>query len=393
MSQNKKTVEDFNFKNKRALVRCDFNVPLASGSITDDRRITASLPTLEHLLSHGASVVLCSHLGRPKGKHVSDLSLRPVAKRLSELLGRPVPILPDCIGPDVVAHVEKMGAGDVVLLENLRFHVEETDNESEFAKQLALLADVYVNDAFGTAHRAHASTVGVTRYLPSFAGFLIGKELEFLGRALSSPEPPFVAFLGGAKVADKIKVIDNLLPKVDKLVIGGGMAFTFIKAQGYEIGKSLLDEESLVYAADLVERFPKKIVLPVDVVVATELTADAKAHNVEIDAIQASQIGVDIGTLSQRLFKKIAKNAMTVLWNGPMGIFEIDQFSHGTRAVAEGLAESKGTTIVGGGDSAAAIEKLGLADKMSHVSTGGGASLEFIEGKVLPGIAALQDRE
>lgn len=389
---NKKTIEDVELRGRRALVRCDFNVPLDRDRITDDRRIQASLPTIRYLLEHGAAIVLCSHLGRPGGETKPELSLAPVAMRLSELLGVPVPLLPECVGSEVRARVAEMQQGDIVLLENLRYHKEETDNDPGFAKQLASLADVFVNDAFGTAHRAHASTEGVTHHLPAVAGFLIGKEIEFLGSALSDPERPFVAFLGGAKVADKIKVIENLLPKVDKLVIGGGMVFTFLKAQGHEIGHSLLDESSIDYAVRVLADHARKIVLPVDIVVAKELTAEAAAQNVSVEEIGSEMIGADIGPESQKLFKLAASSSKTALWNGPMGVFEIEQFSHGTRAVAEGLAESNGTTIVGGGDSASAVEQLGLADKMSHVSTGGGACLEFIEGKILPGIAALQDR-
>lgn len=391
MSLAKKTVRDLTPSGKRVLVRCDFNVPLDGVKINDDRRITAALPTIEFLRQAGARVILCSHLGRPNGEVNPKYSLAPVAVRLSELLGQDVPLLPDCVGADVEAAVNRMGDGDVVLLENVRFHHEEEANDADFAKQMAGLAELYVNDAFGTAHRAHASTEGVARFLPAVAGFLIEKEIEFLGQALDHPRRPFVAILGGAKVADKIQVIDALLPKVDRLIIGGGMAYTFLRAQGYEIGKSLLDSDSLDYAAKLMSEQSDKIVLPLDVVVAAEFAADSPATTVMIDSLPSDQMGLDIGALSQAKFAEIVESAGTVLWNGPMGVFEFDAFAGGTLAVAKALANCPGTTIIGGGDSAAAIEKFGLADAVSHVSTGGGASLEFLEGRVLPGIAALQD--
>lgn len=390
MGYEKQTVEDIAVSGKRVLVRCDFNVPIKDGAITDDRRIQASLPTVKFLLEAGARVILCSHLGRPKGEARPKFSLAPVAARLSELLGQPVPLASDCVGSEVEKSVSGLQEGQALLLENVRFHSEETDNNPVFAAQLARLADVFVNDAFGTSHRAHASTEGVAHLLPAVAGFLIGKELKFLGEALDEPARPFVAFLGGAKVADKIKVIDSLLPKVDALAIGGGMVFTFLKAMGHEIGKSLLDAESLNFARELMTS--GKIVLPKDVVVASEVSAEAEATNVSIENIEADMIGLDIGTESQAAFAALARNAGTVLWNGPMGVFEMKSFSYGTRAVSQALAESDGVSIVGGGDSAAAVELFGLADKMSHVSTGGGASLEFLEGKNLPGIAALMDR-
>jgi phosphoglycerate kinase len=333
-------------------------------------------------------VVLCSHLGRPKGV-MPEFSLAPVALRLTELLGTEVPLLGDCVGAEVTERCHDLQPKQVVLLENVRFHPEEEKNDPECAKQLAALADFYVNDAFGTAHRAHASTAGVADYLPSAAGFLIEKEVKFLGQAVENPERPFVAIMGGSKVKDKIALIDNLLPKVDRLIIGGGMTYTFLKAQGYEIGKSLLDDTSIQYAGDLLREFPDKIVLPVDTVVAPEFNANAPATTVASSAIPADQMGLDVGPESAKAFADVIATAKTVLWNGPLGVFEMEAFSGGTRAVAEALARSTGLTIVGGGDSAAAVEKFDLADKMSHVSTGGGASLEFLEGKQLPGIAAL----
>jgi phosphoglycerate kinase len=384
-----RTVRDLDVNGKRVLVRCDFNVPLENGEITDDRRITSALPTIQYLLEHGAAVILCSHLGRPKGVS-REFSLAPVAAKLTELLGKPVDLLPDCVGADVEARAKSLSPGDVVLLENVRFHPEEEKNDLEFAKKLAALADAFVNDAFGTAHRAHASTEGVAHLLPSAAGFLIEKEIEFLGNALENPGRPFVAILGGAKVADKIDVIESLLPKVDKLLIGGGMMFTFLKAKGLEIGKSLLDADSLEYAQRLVSDNPEKIVLPVDVVWANEFNDDAIAQICSVEEMPADAIGMDIGPDTRAAFHDIILPAKTVLWNGPMGVFEFSKYAAGTRMIAYDLADCEGTTIVGGGDSAAAIEKFDLADKMSHVSTGGGASLEFLEGKVLPGIAALE---
>ena len=382
------SLSSLNVEAKRVLVRCDFNVPLENGEITDDRRITEALPTINYLLENGAAVILCSHLGRPKGV-TPEFSLVPVAKRLSELLDQNVPLLPDCVGPDVEETCKNLKAGQVALLENVRFHPEEEKNDSGFAQQLANLADVYVNDAFGTAHRAHASTAGVADYLPSAAGFLIGKEIEFLGKAVNNPARPFVAIMGGSKVKDKIALIDNLLPKVDKLIIGGGMAYTFLKAQGKEIGKSLLDETSIDYAAQLLRDNPGKLLIPTDFIVAPQFAPDSPATTVQSDGIPADQMGLDIGPESQAVFAKIIEAAGTVLWNGPVGVFEMDAFAAGTKAVAQAMANCKGLTIVGGGDSAAAVEKFGFADDMSHVSTGGGASLEFLEGKELPGIAAL----
>ncbi|MBL8049563.1 MAG: phosphoglycerate kinase [Chthonomonas sp.] len=376
-------------KGRRVLVRCDFNVPMDGATITDDRRIVGALPTINFLREQGAKVILCSHLGRPKGV-TPEFTLAPVAARLTELLGTRVRLLNDCVGEEVAAEVGKMTDGEVVLLENVRFHPEEEKNDPDFAKPLASLADIYVNDAFGTAHRAHASTEGVAHLIPGYAGFLIIKEMEFLGKAIANPKRPFVAILGGAKVKDKITVIDNLLPKVDKLIIGGGMAFTFLKAQGHEIGKSLLDESNIEYAAELLKNHGDKLMLPTDVVVAKELSETAATSVVGADAIPADQLGADIGPETLQAFSEVIRCAGTVIWNGPMGVFEMTPFEAGTKGVAIALTESAGTTIVGGGDSAAAMEQFDLAEKVSHVSTGGGASLEFLEGKALPGIVALQ---
>lgn len=388
----KQTIDQLDASGKTVLVRCDFNVPLDGDLITDDRRIVASLPTIKRLLEQGARVVLCSHLGRPKGGPSPEFSLAPVAARLSELLGQRVVLAPDCIGPEVSALVDDLRPGGVLLLENVRFHSEEEKNDPEFATALASLADVYVNDAFGTAHRAHASTEGVAHHLPAYAGYLIEKELKFLGDALHNPKRPFVAVLGGAKVADKIQVIESLLPKVDRLIIGGGMAFTFLKARGLEIGKSLLDAESLDFARELMDKAGDKIVLPTDTVVASEFKADAIPSVVPVENIPADQMGLDIGPETQATFREILLRAGTVVWNGPMGVFEFPNFAHGTQAVADAMAESDAVTVVGGGDSAAAVERMDLADAMTHVSTGGGASLEFLEGRELPGIAALLDK-
>lgn len=392
MSFNKKTVLDIDPHGKRVLVRCDFNVPLDGSKITDDRRITEALPTIHRLVDHGAMVILCSHLGRPKG-FTPEFSLAPVAARLSELLGRSVPLLPDCVGPEIEKKVIAMQPGDVVLLENVRFHPEEEANDPTFAAMLAKLADVYVNDAFGTAHRAHASTEGVAHILPGYAGFLIEKELNYLGKALDNPQRPFVAILGGAKVKDKIPVIDSLLPKVDKLIIGGGMAFTFLKAAGHEIGKSLLDESNLEFCAKLMKESGDKLMLPTDSVVAKELSVEAQTRVAGLDGIDVDDIGADIGPVTIATYSAVVEGAGTVVWNGPMGVFEMANFAAGTLAIAKAMTHCKGVTIVGGGDSAAAIEKFGLAEKVTHVSTGGGASLEFLEGRTLPGIAALQNRD
>ncbi len=387
----KKTVRDIEVEGKRVLVRVDFNVPLAEGEVTDDTRIRAALPTINYLLQHGAKVILMSHLGRPKGKVVDELRLDPVAGRLAELLGRPVGKLDDCVGREVEAAVAEMRPGDVILLENTRFHPEETSNDPAFARKLASLADVYVNDAFGAAHRAHASTVGVAGYLPAVAGFLMEKEITFLGQALAAPDHPFVALLGGAKISSKIGVIDNLLTTVDGLLIGGGMANTFFKAQGQEVGQSLVEDDSLDVASETLERAGDRLVLPVDVVVADRFDAEADSKVVPVGQVPADWLILDIGPETVELYKQKLAGAKTVVWNGPMGVFEFPRFAEGTFAIARFLAGLEATTIVGGGDVVAAVGQAGVADRIAHVSTGGGASLEFLEGKPLPGIAALED--
>jgi len=389
---NKKTVRDVDVQGKRVLVRVDFNVPLAEGKVADDTRIRAALPTIRYLIDQGARVILMSHLGRPKGQVKEELRMAPVAARLSELLGQPVLTADDCIGPQVQAPVKELKPGQVLLLENTRFHPEERKNDPDFARELASLAEVYVNDAFGTAHRAHASTEGVTHYLPAVAGFLMEKEIEFLGKALESPEHPFVAILGGAKISDKIGVIENLLGKVDVLLIGGGMANTFFKAQGYDVGESLVEDESLDTAREMLARSQGKLVLPVDAVVADAFSADAQSKVVGVDAVPAGWRILDIGPRTVALFKDKLAGAKTVVWNGPMGVFEFPKFATGTVEIAKSLAELDAMTIIGGGDSVAAVYQAGLANKMTHISTGGGASLEFLEGKTLPGIAALADK-
>jgi len=393
---NKKTVEDFDVKGKKVLVRVDFNVPMdENGHITDDTRIRAALPTIEYLVNNGAKVILASHLGRPKGKKNPKYSLAPVAKRLSELLGKSVVMAGDCIGEEAEKAVASMNPGDVVLLENVRFYAEEEANDRGFAEKLAKLADIYINDAFGTAHRAHASTAGVAEFLPAGAGFLMKKEIEVMGKALEDPERPFVAILGGAKVSDKIGVIKNLLNKVDCLLIGGGMAFTFLKAMGYNIGRSLLEEDKVELAKSLLKEAEEKgvkVLLPDDVVVAPEVKEGVSYRTVPVSQIPDDMMGVDIGEVTRDKFAKVIKEARTVVWNGPMGVFEIRDFAQGTLAVAKAMAESGAVTIVGGGDSAAAVEQLGYAKAMTHISTGGGASLEFLEGKVLPGVAVLNDK-
>ncbi|MEN6417635.1 MAG: phosphoglycerate kinase [Clostridiaceae bacterium] len=393
----KKTVQDVDVTGKRVLVRVDFNVPITEdGKVGDDKRITAALPTIQYLLDHKAKVILCSHLGRPKGKFDPQFSLAPVGERLSELLPDVrIWMADDVIGDSAKTAVADMKEGEIVLLENVRFHAEEEANDPAFAKELASLADIYVSDAFGTVHRAHASTAGVAAYLPAVAGFLIGKELGFMGKALEDPERPFVAILGGAKVADKIGVITNLLEKCDSLIIGGGMAYTFFKAMGYEIGTSLLDAENVGLAKDLMAKAKARgvqLLLPVDNVVATAYSADAEHKVVDSDKIPEGWMGLDIGPKSVELFTKVIVAAKTVIWNGPMGVFEFPAFAEGTKGVAAACAECKGTTIIGGGDSASAVKKLGYASKMTHISTGGGASLEFLEGKVLPGVAVLNDK-
>ena len=433
---NKKTIEDVEVKGKRVLVRCDFNVPLKDGKITSDKRIVAALPTIEYLLNHGAKVILCSHMGKPHAiftegfgldkkekKKIEELpeaeqaaakaellakakkndpvkfTLKPVADRLNELLGGKVAFAKDIIGEDAKAKVAALKEGEAVLLENVRFDARETKNDPEFAKELASLAEVYVNDAFGTAHRAHASTAGVAAYLPAVCGYLIQKEISIMGKALSSPERPFVAILGGAKVSDKLNVINNLLTKVDTLIIGGGMAYTFLAAKGYSVGTSLLDSEKIDYCKDMMKKAEEKgvkLLLPVDTTIAKDfpdpIDAPIETKVVPSNAIPADWMGLDIGTKTMELYADAAKSAKTVVWNGPMGVFENPILAKGTIAVAKALAESQATTIVGGGDSAAACEQLGFADKITHISTGGGASLEFLEGLELPGIACLEDK-
>jgi len=388
----KKTVRDIAVKGKRVLVRVDFNVPLENGKVADDTRIRAALPTIRYLLEQGAAVILMSHLGRPKGKVQDELRLDPVARRLSQLLGRDVGKLDDCVGPEVLRAAKSLEPGQVLLLENLRFHPEEEQNDPDFARQLASLADVYVNDAFGTAHRAHASTAGVAAHLPAVAGLLLERELEVLGTVLAHPARPFVAILGGAKVSSKIGVIRSLLTKVDLLLVGGGMANTFLKAQGHDVGESLAEDDRLVMAREILEQAGEKLVLPVDVVVADAFADDANVQIVGVDQVPAGWRILDIGPRTVSLFDEKLASAATVVWNGPMGVFEFPRFAAGTIALASSLASSEATTIVGGGDSIAALQQAGLADKMTHVSTGGGASLEFLEGNVLPGVAALQDK-
>ncbi|MCI8538796.1 MAG: phosphoglycerate kinase [Oscillospiraceae bacterium] len=396
MNYNKKTVKDIDVKGKKVLCRCDFNVPQdkATGAITDDKRIRAALPTLNYLLEQGAAVIACSHLGKPKGEWKEKLTLAPVAARLSELLGKEVIFAKDMIGEDAKAKAAALQPGQIMLLENLRFDIGEEKNHGDFAKALADMAEVYVSDAFGTVHRAHASTAGVAAYLPAVSGFLIGKELDIMGKALDDPKRPFVAVLGGAKVSDKINVINNLLEKADTIIIGGGMAYTFKMAQGHTIGKSLLEADKIDYAKDMMKKAEEKgvqFLLPSDNLCAAEFSADAKPVSVG-DDIPEDLMGMDIGPKTIEAFSAAVKGAGTVVWNGPMGVFEFDAFAGGTRAMAKALAESGAITIVGGGDSAAAVEQLGFAEKMTHISTGGGASLEFLEGKELPGVACLLDR-
>lgn len=394
---NKISVDEVNVKGKRVFVRVDFNVPMdESGNITDDTRIRAALPTIKYLAENQAKVILASHLGRPKGQKNPKYSLAPAAKRLGEMLGKEVVMANDCIGPEVKSQVDRLAEGEIMLLENVRFYPEEEKNDPEFAKKLAELADIYVNDAFGTAHRAHASTEGIARYIPAVAGFLMKKEVETMGKALENPARPFVAVIGGAKVSDKIGVIENLLGKVDTLIIGGGMANTFIKAEGYEVGKSLVEEDKVELAKELLRKAEKSgvtLLLPVDVVVAKEFSADAPSRVVEVSRMEADDQALDIGPESARKFAEAVASARTVVWNGPMGVFEMEQFAKGTEKIAQAMARCQGVTIVGGGDSVAAVEKMGVADKLTHISTGGGASLEFLEGKTLPGVAALKDRQ
>ena len=395
---NKKSVDDINVKGKKVLVRCDFNVPLQDGKITDENRLVAALPTLKKLIADGGKLILCSHLGKPKGEPKPELSLAPVAARLSELLGQEVKFAADdnVVGPNAKAAADAMQDGDVILLQNTRYRAEETKNGEEFSKELASLCDVFVNDAFGTAHRAHCSNVGVTQFVDTaVVGYLMQKEIDFLGNAVNNPERPMVAILGGAKVSSKISVINNLLDKVDTLIIGGGMAYTFMKALGEEVGDSLLEADYLDYAKEMMDKAKEKgvnLLIPVDTVVADDFSNDANIKTVERGGIEAGWQGLDIGPKTRALFADALKDAKTVVWNGPMGCFEMPNFAAGTVAVAEALAEIDATTIIGGGDSAAAVNQLGFGDKMTHISTGGGASLEFLEGKELPGVAAANDK-
>ena len=399
MNYNKKSIEDVNVAGKRVLCRCDFNVPTKNGKITSDKRIVAAMPTIKYLVDHNAKVILCSHMGKPKGEWKPELSLQVVADRISELLGKPVIMAKDVVGEDAKAKAAALKDGEVMLLENTRFEKGETKNDPELSKALASMADLFVNDAFGTAHRAHSSTAGVADYLPAVCGYLVQKEVSIMGKALADPERPFVAILGGAKVSDKLNVINNLLEKVDTLIIGGGMAFTFLAAKGYNIGKSLVDSEKIDYCKEMMAKAEAKgvkLLLPVDAVVADSfpnpIDGEIAVETVAADAIPADKMGLDIGEKSQAIFAEAAKTAKTVVWNGPMGVFENPTLAKGTIAVAQALADSDAVTIVGGGDSAAACEQLGFADKITHISTGGGASLEFLEGLELPGIACLEDK-
>ncbi|MFJ7676658.1 phosphoglycerate kinase [Peribacillus sp. NPDC097264] len=393
---NKKSIKDIELKGKRVFCRVDFNVPMQDGKISDDTRIKAALPTITYLIEQGAKVILASHLGRPKGQVVEELRLAPVAERLSQLIGKDVQRADEAYGEAVQSIIEGLKDGELLLLENVRFYPGEEKNDPELAKEFAKLADVYVNDAFGAAHRAHASTEGIAHHLPAVAGLLMEKELSVLGKALSEPDRPFTAIIGGAKVKDKIGVIENLLEKVDHLIIGGGLGYTFIKAQGHEVGTSLLEEDKIELAKSFIESAKEKGVkmhLPIDAVVTAEFSPDAETEIVDIDSIPSDKMSLDIGPKTSELFADVIKGSKLVIWNGPMGVFEFDKFANGTRAVAEALADAKDTySIVGGGDSAAAAEKFGLAEKMSHISTGGGASLEFMEGKELPGVVALNDK-
>ena len=399
MNYNKKSIEDINVAGKRVLCRCDFNVPTKEGKITSDKRIVAALPTIKYLVEHNAKVILCSHMGKPKGEWKPELSLKIVADRLSELLGQEVIMAADVAGDDAKAKAAALKEGQVMLLENTRYIKGETKNDPELSKELASMADIFVNDAFGTAHRAHSSTAGVADYLPAVSGYLVQKEVSIMGKALANPERPFVAILGGAKVSDKLNVINNLIEKVDTLIIGGGMAFTFLAAQGYDVGKSLVDNEKLDYCKEMLAKAESKgvrLLLPIDTVVADSfpnpIDAEIAVETVMSDAIPADKMGLDIGEKAQAEFAAAAKAAKTVVWNGPMGVFENPVLCKGTVAVAQALADSDAVTIVGGGDSAAACEQLGFADKITHISTGGGASLEFLEGLELPGIACLEDK-
>ncbi|MGE7111133.1 phosphoglycerate kinase [Lysinibacillus sp. NPDC047702] len=392
---NKKTMKDIEVKGQRVFVRVDFNVPMADGVIMDDTRIRAAIPTIEYLVEQGAKVILASHLGRPKGEIKEEMRLTAVGVRLAELIGKPVTKLDESIGKEVEEAVANMQDGDILLLENVRFHAGEEKNDPALAEAFAKLADVYVNDAFGAAHRAHASTEGIAKHVPAVSGFLMQKELDVLGKALSNPERPFTAIIGGAKVKDKIGVIESLLEKVDHLIIGGGLSFTFIKAQGHDIGKSLLEEDKIELAKSFIDKAKAKGVqlhMPIDAVVANEFSKDAETKIVDVDAIPADWMGLDIGPKTAANYAEVIQNSKLIIWNGPMGVFEMDKFANGTKTVAEAMADTAGYTVIGGGDSAAAVEKFEVADKMNHISTGGGASLELMEGKELPGIVALNDK-
>src|SRR6266545_1422948 len=389
---NKKTVKDIDLKGKRVIMRVDFNVPMTEGKVTDDKRIKASLPTIKYVLDQGASLILMSHLGRPKGGPDPEFSLHPAAEVLSSHLGIPVRMAPDCVGPEVEKMAKALKPGEVLMLENTRFHKGEEKNDLELAKQLAALADVYVNDAFGSAHRAHSSTEGIARFLPAVSGFLMEQELEYLGRAVSNPEHPYIAILGGAKISDKIKVVETLLSKCDKLIIGGGMANTFLAAKGYNMQDSLVEADAIETAKSILQKSGDKIILPVDAVIADKFEADANSQVVDVDKIPAGWRMMDVGPKTLELYKSALNGAKLVVWNGPVGVFEMPKFPAGTFALAKLLAESGATTVIGGGDSASAVKKAGVAKQMNHVSTGGGASLEFLEGKELPGVAALMDK-
>lgn len=389
---NKKTVKDIDLKNKRVLMRVDFNVPMADGKVTDDKRIRAALPTIQYVLDQNASLILMSHLGRPKSASDSQFSLRPAADVLSTLLARPVKMAPDCVGPEVETMAKGLKSGEVLLLENTRFHPEEEKNDLDFAKQLASLGEVYVNDAFGSAHRAHSSTEGVAHFLPAVSGFLMEQELEYLGRAVANPEHPYIAILGGAKISDKIDVVESLLSKADKLIIGGGMANTFLAAQGLNMQDSLVEESSLETAKAIMAKSADKLILPVDAVIADKFAEDANAQVVDVDKIPAGWRMLDVGPKTVSVYQAALSGAKLIVWNGPVGVFEMPKFAEGTSALARMLAESNAVTVIGGGDSASAVKKAGVAKQMTHVSTGGGASLEFLEGKELPGVAALMDK-
>jgi phosphoglycerate kinase len=389
---NKKTVKDIDLKGKRVIMRVDFNVPMDKGVVTDDKRIKASLPTIKYVLDQGASLLLMSHLGRPKGGPDPEFSLKPASEVLARLLGKPVQMAPDCVGPEVEKMAKSLKPGDILMLENTRFHPEEEKNDLELAKKLASSADVYVNDAFGSAHRAHSSTQGIARFLPAVSGFLMEQELEYLGRAISNPERPYIAILGGAKISDKILVVETLLSKCDKLIIGGGMANTFLAAKSYNMQDSLVEAASVDTAKAIMAKSGDKLILPIDAVIADKFEAEANSKVVDVDKIPAGWRMMDIGPKSIELFKSSLKGAKLIVWNGPMGVFEMPKFAEGTFAIAKLLAESGATTVIGGGDSASAVKKAGVAKQMTHVSTGGGASLEFLEGKELPGVAALLDK-